>query len=448
MTNDERVKYLIIGNSAGGIGAAEAIREIDKEGSMTIISDEPYPVYSRPLISEYLGDGYSLERMLYRPADFYEKSNIGTLFGEKVVQLNTKGHNVKLESGKSVKWKKLLLATGGTPIIPRVPGVDLEGVFTFNKLDDARAVDEFINRFTKRIHVVVIGGGLIGASVSEALRKRDVRVTIVEMKDRVLNTILDEETSALEAKALEEAGVEIITDHTAVRIESYFPGEVSGVSLDDGRSLPCEMVILAVGVRPRLEFIEKSGIKINRGIVVGRHMETSAPDVYACGDVAEAYDFVLGQNRLTPIWPNAYIGGRTAGLNMAGRDEEYPGGTSMNAVKYYGVKLVSAGLVEPPDDSYEVIRETHDDIYRKIILKDGKLVGLVFAGEIEMSGIVYNLMKDGIDVSGFKEALVSDDFGLTSLPEDIRKSRLEIPPDKYISMVTEIEEPEEVVVEE
>ena len=448
MTNDERVKYLIIGNSAGGIGAAEAIREIDKEGSMTIISDEPYPVYSRPLISEYLGDGYSLERMLYRPADFYEKSNIGTLFGEKVVQLNTKGHNVKLESDKSVKWEKLLLATGGTPIIPRVPGVDLEGVFTFNKLDDARAVDEFINRFTKRIHVVVIGGGLIGASVSEALRKRDVRVTIVEMKDRVLNTILDEETSALEAKALEEAGVEIITDHTAVRIESYFPGEVSGVSLDDGRSLPCEMVILAVGVRPRLEFIEKSGIKINRGIVVGRHMETSAPDVYACGDVAEAYDFVLGQNRLTPIWPNAYIGGRTAGLNIAGRDEEYPGGTSMNAVKYYGVKLVSAGLVEPPDDSYEVIRETHDDIYRKIILKDGKLVGLVFAGEIEMSGIVYNLMKDGIDVSGFKEALVSDDFGLTSLPEDIRKSRLEIPPDKYISMVTEIEEPEEVVVEE
>jgi NAD(P)H-nitrite reductase large subunit len=448
MNNDERVKYLIIGNSAGGIGAAEAIREVDEKGSMAIVSDEPYPVYSRTLISEYLGDGYSLERMLYRPADFYEKNNIGKFFNKKVVQLKAKEHTVKLESGKSIKWEKLLLATGGTPIIPDVPGVDLEGVFTFNKLDDAKAVDEFIKRYSKRIHAVVIGGGLIGASVSEALLKRDVRVTIVEMKDRVLNTILDEETSALEARALEEAGVVIITDHTAVRIESYFPGEVSGVSLDDGRSLPCEMVILAVGVRPRLEFIEKSGIKVNRGIVVDRHMTTSAPDVYACGDVAEAFDFVYGENRLTPIWPNAYIGGRTAGLNMAGQDEEYPGGTSMNAVKYYGVKLVSAGLVEPPDDSYEVIRETHDDIYRKIILKDGKLVGLVFAGDIEMSGIIYSLMKDSIDVSGFKETLVSDDFGLTSLPEEIRKSRLETPPEKYISIVTEIEKPEEVVVEE
>jgi NAD(P)H-nitrite reductase large subunit len=208
------------------------------------------------------------------------------------------------------------------------------------------------------------------------------------------------------------------------------------------------MVILAVGVQPRLEFIEKSGIEINRGIVVDRHMATSVPDVYSCGDVAEAFDFILGENRLTPIWPNAYVGGRIAGLNMAGQDEEYPGGTSMNAVKYYGVKLVSAGLVESPDDSYEVIRETHDDIYRKIILKDGKLVGLVFAGDIEMSGIIYNLMKDGIDVSEFKETLVSDDFGLTSLPEEIRKARLEPPPEKFISMVTEIEKPEEVVVEE
>ena len=448
MTNIEKAKYLIIGNSAGGIGAAEAIREIDRKGTIAIVSDEPYPAYSRPLISEYLGDGYSLERMLYRPPDFYEKNGIETLFGEKVTQLNTKGHTVKLESGKSIKWEKLLLATGGTPIIPNIPGSDLEGLFTFNKLDDAKAIDEFLKRYIKKIRAVVIGGGLIGASVTEALLKRDVEVTIVEMKDRVLNTILDEETSEVVAKTLEEAGVEIITDHTAVRIDSYFPGEVSGVSLDNDRSISCEMVIIAVGVQPRLDFIAKSGIKINRGIIVDRHMATSTPDVYACGDVAEAFDFIYGENRLTPIWPNAYTGGRTAGRNMAGIDDEYPGGTAMNAIKYYGVKLVSAGLVVPPDDNYEVIREAHDDIYRKIILKDGKLAGLVFAGDIEMSGIIYNLMKDGIDVSGFKETLVSDDFGLTSLPDEVRKARLEPPPDKYISVVTSIEEPEEVVVEE
>lgn len=133
---------------------------------------------------------------------------------------------------------------------------------------------------------------------------------------------------------------------------------------------------------------------------------------------------------------------------MAGIADEYPGGTAMNAVKYFGVKIVSAGLVVPPDESYEVIREVHDDIYRKIILKEGKLAGMIFTGDIERSGIVYNLMKDRADVTGFKEAIVSNDFGLTSLPEEIRKARLATPPEKYISVVTSIEEPEEVVVGE
>ena len=448
MSGTVRVKYLIIGNSAGGIGAAEAIREVDKKGAITIISDEPYPAYSRPLISEYLTGDYTVEKMLYRPADFYEKNGIKTLFREKVTQLVPKGHTLTLESGKTLTYEKLLLATGGSPIIPKIEGSGLQEVFTFNKLDDARAIDEFLNRYTKRIRAVVIGGGLIGASVTEALLKREVEVTIVEMKDRILNTILDEETSAMEAEALTEAGVTLITNHTAVSINSYFPGEVSGVSLDDGRSISCDMVIIAVGVQPRLDFIKSSNIKVNRGVIVDRHMATSAPDVYACGDVAEAFDFIYRENRLTPIWPNAYTGGRTAGRNMTGIPDEYPGGTAMNAVKYFGVKIVSAGLVIPPDESYEIIREVHDDIYRKIILKDGKLAGMVFAGDIEMSGIIYNLMKDGTDVTDFKEALVADDFGLTSLPDEVRKARLATPPEEYISVVTGIEEPEEVVVEE
>lgn len=448
MSVTEKVKYLIIGNSAGGIGAAEAIREVDKKGTITIISDEPYPAYSRPLISDYLAGDYTVEKMLYRPADFYEKNNIKSILGEKVIKLDTEKHTVKLESGRSLNYQKLLLATGGSPIIPRMEGSDLQGVFTFNKLDDARAIDEFLNRYTKKIKAVVIGGGLIGASVTEALLKREVEVTIVEMKDRILNTILDEETSSMEAEALMEYGVKIITDHTAVSINSYFPGEVSGVSLDDGRSIPCDTVIIAVGVQPRLDFIRSSGIKINRGVIVDRHMQTSAADVYACGDVAEAFDFIYRENRLTPIWPNAHTGGRTAGRNMASIPDKYPGGTAMNAVKYFGVKIVSAGLVVPPDESYETLREVHDHIYRKIILRNGKLAGMVFAGDIEKSGIVYNLMKEGADVSSFKEAIISDDFGLTSLPDEIRRAKLATPPDKYISVVTSIEEPEEIVVEE
>ncbi|MDH5696537.1 MAG: FAD-dependent oxidoreductase, partial [Dehalococcoidia bacterium] len=377
MARKERTRYLIIGNSAGGIGAAEAIREVDKAGAITIISDEPYPTYSRPLISEYLAEGRPLERMLFRPPDFYEKSNIRTLFGENVAQVNFNQHTVRLESGRTLTWQKLLLATGGLPIVPRIEGIRLKGVFTFTKLDDAKAIDRFLNQYGRKVRAVVIGGGLIGMSVTEALVKRGVEVTIVEMKERILNTILDEEASALEEKVLRQAGVDIITGHTVDRMGSYLPGEVTGVSLDDGRPVPCEMVIMAIGVQPRLDLVADSGININRGIVVDRRMATSIPDVYACGDVAEAYDFVYGENRPTPVWPNAYMGGRIAGLNMAGIPTEYQGGTAMNSLKYFGVNIVSAGMVTTLDDSCEVVSEKHNGIYRKVIIKEGQILGLV-----------------------------------------------------------------------
>jgi NAD(P)H-nitrite reductase large subunit len=423
----ENVKYLIIGNSAGGIGAAEAIREVDGSGPVAIVSDEPYPVYSRPLISEYLAHPGPIEKMAYRKSDFYEKNRILTYLGNKIVRVNPEEHSVKLESGQTLGWKKLLISTGGTPIQPNMEGSDLKGVFTFNRLDDAKAIDDFLNRQRRRTKAVVIGGGLIGISITEALVHRGIDVVIVEMKDRVLNTILDEEASSLEAMALELAGVTIITGHTASSINPNLAGEVNGITLDDGQTIHCEMVIVAIGVRPRLDSLVESGLKINRGVIVDRKMRTSAPDIYACGDVSEAYDFVIGGNRLTPIWPNAYVGGRTAGLNMAGRSEEYPGGTSMNSLKYFGIHIVSAGLTVPPDASYETISERYNGTYRKVILKDNKLAGMIYAGEIEKSGIVYNLMKEGVDVGGFKKALVASDFGVAYLPESIRRERLHIP---------------------
>lgn len=448
MARTEKIKYLIIGNSAGGIGAAEAIREVDKTGVITIISDEPYPAYSRPLIAEYLSDRRPMERMLFRPPDFYQKNNIQTILGEKVESLDPNRHTAKLEDGRTLGWEKLLLATGGSPIVPSIPGIKLQGVFTFTRLDDAKAINQFLSRHRKNTRVVVIGGGLIGVSATEALVKRGVEVTIVEMKDRILNTILDEEASALEEKILEKAGVEIITGHTVDKITSYLPDEVTGVSLDDSQPIPCEIVIIAIGVQPRTELAADAGTKTNRGIVVDRQMATSIPDVYACGDAAEAYDFVYGENRLTPVWPNAYSGGRTAGLNMAGIQTEYQGGTAMNSMKYFGVNIVSAGRLTPPDDSYEVISSNHGSVYKKVILKDGLIMGIVFCDDIEKSGIIYNLMKDRVKVDSFKQALVADDFGLASLPEEIWRQRLAVAPLTPASLVTVVEPAEEVLVGE
>ncbi|OGO40362.1 MAG: hypothetical protein A2147_00930 [Chloroflexi bacterium RBG_16_57_8] len=427
--NEVKTKYLIIGNSAGGVGAAEAIRQVDKVGDIAMVSDEPYPVYSRPMISEYLAKKASLERMLYRPSGFYEKNRIATFLGKKVVKVDVDAHTIDLESGENIYWERLLLATGGTPIVSQVEGIEKQGIFTFTTLNDAKAIDSFLNGHKlPGIKAVVIGGGLIGFSVTEALIKRGVAVTIVEMKDRVLNTIVDEETSALAEEALRAAGVEILTNHTVTRVTSYVDGVTTGVTLDDQRAIPCEMVIMAIGVRPRLDLVTGTGIKTNRGIVVDRHMTTSHSDVYACGDVAEAYDYVYASNRLSPIWPNAYIGGRVAGFNMAGVPTEYAGGTAMNSLKYFGLAIASAGIAVPPDGTYEVVSSQTDRINKKVVLKDGIIKGMVFCGDVDKSGVVYGLMRDQLDVRHFKDTLVAADFSLASLPEALWRERLGIPP--------------------
>lgn len=438
-----KVKYLIIGNSAGGIGAAEAIREVDQSGALAIISDESYPTYSRPLIAAYLAEKCPLERMLFRPFDFYERNNISTFLGRKAARLDLGRRTVELDSGDEIWWQKLLLATGGLPITPPIEGVEKRGVFSFTTLDDAKAVDQYLSGTTR---AVVIGGGLIGVSVTEALVKRGIEVIIVEMKERVLNTILDEETSALAEERLGQVGVNIMTGQTVTEV-SASNGAVSSVTLNNGSQIPCNLVIIAIGVLPRTELVADSGIKINRGIVVDCHMATSEPDVYACGDVAEAYDIAYGECRLTPIWPNAYLGGRIAGFNMVGRATEYPGGTAMNSLKYFGLNIVSAGVVNPPDDSYEVLSQCHNGAYRKVILKDGLVVGLVFGGNIEKSGIIFNLIREQIHVDGLKQALVAEDFGLTSLPDEIWRAQLEMPPSALVSPL-ETESVEELVAGE
>jgi len=423
-TKAMRTKYLIIGNSAGGIGAAEAIREAGKTGPITIISDEKYPTYSRPLIAKYLTGERDLDGMLFRPAEFYGQNDIAFLPGERVKVLELESRTAELDSGGRIVCEKLLLATGGVPIVPRMEGVGKRGVFTFISLDDAKAIDVFLDNASK---AVVIGGGLIGISVTEALVKRGVEVTVVEMKERILNTILDEQASLIVEQALRQAKVSIVTSHTVAEIS----GEdmVKGVVLDDREVILCDLVVVAIGVMPRIELVEGIGIKVNRGIVVDRHMATSHPDVYSCGDAAEAYDFVYGENRLTPIWPNAYFGGRIAGYNMAGIETEYPGGTAMNSLNYFGLDIASAGMVAATDgDGFEVLSRQENGICQKVVLKDGLLAGMVFVGDIENSGIIFNLMRDRVNVSDFKQALLADDFGLASLPRELWQERLEAPP--------------------
>jgi len=413
--------YVIIGNSAGGIGAAEAIRQVDREGRLTIISDEPYPAYSRPAISEVLARERALDRILYRPKDFYQRLGIQAILGTRAERIDFSAREVYLADGRRVHWDRLLLATGGTPFVPPMEGKDLLGVYTFTRLDDALALDQ---RLRPGSHVVVIGGGLIGMSVSDALVKRGCRVTIVELMDRILGTMLDPEGSALAEAAARRAGVEVITGHTVQRIHDDGNGNACGVTLDDGREFACRAVVVAIGVRPRIDLVADSPINVGRGILVNARMETNVPGVYACGDVAEAYDIIAGTTRVVPIWPAAYLGGRVAGLNMAGWPAEYPGHFPMNSLKYFGLKIISGGIQVADGDGYEELRHGDDQSYRKVILKDGRIVGATFVGNIDRAGIILGLMREQLDVSSLKEKLVREDFGLIHMPAEWRRQRL------------------------
>lgn len=416
--NTTRTKYLVIGNSAGGTGAAEAIRECDPAGRLLIVSDEQYPAYSRPLISEYLSHERVLKTMLFRSPGFYDRHKVELMSGQKVKKLDPVKKTASLEDGSVISWQKLLLATGGLPIIPKINGMEKQGVFNFTCLDDARKIDAYLVKVSS---AVVIGGGLIGMSVTEALSKRGIIVTVIEMKDRVLNTILDETASAAAGQVLSEAGIRIITSNTVAEIAGR--DTVERVVLADGQEINCDMVVIAIGVLPRLDLVKGTAIKVNRGICVDRHMATSLPDIYACGDASEAWDFITGSDRLTPVWPNAYVGGRVAGYNMAGRQAEYKGGTAMNSINYFDMDISSAGLVSAPDDSsYETL--VTDSPYRKLILKDNIIKGMIFVRDIEKSGIIYGLMRDGINVKDFKQSLLSADFGLIDLPRDLRQERM------------------------
>jgi NAD(P)H-nitrite reductase large subunit len=415
--------YLIIGNSAGGIGAIEAIREVDKAGSITIVSDEPYPSYSRPLISKYLSKERSFDDMLYRPSDFYEKCSVDTLLGQRVSTVMPGDSAVALDDGGYIGWKRLLLACGGMPIVPKIENIDKQGVFNFTTLDDAKAIDEFLENVNS---AVVIGGGLIGVSVTEALVKRGVDVTVVEMKDRILNTILDEESSFIAQQSLESSGVNIITGDSVASING--DGCVAGVMLKGGTEISCELVIVAIGVLPRTELVKGTNIRVNQGVVVDRYMETNHPGIYACGDAAEAYDFVLGINRPIPIWPNAYIGGRVAGLNMAGVSAVYSGGTAMSSLNYFGLDIIAAGLTTASaDGSYECLCKRGNGRYFKLLLKDNVIVGMICVSEIEKAGILFNLMKEKVDVTEFKDNLLDDDLGLVDLPRGFWQERILAP---------------------
>jgi NAD(P)H-nitrite reductase large subunit len=419
-------KYLIIGGSAGAVGAVEAIREVDPVGTVMVVSEESPAAYSRPLIGEYLCGNSSFEKIIYRPKEFWSLNNVEVSVSKRVVSVDLSNKFVTLEGGEKVYFEKLLLATGGKPITGSIDGKDKRGVFTFTSLSDAEILKE---RIRGKERAVIIGGGLIGVCIAEALTTNGLDVTIVELKETILSLLLDPTSSEIVSSKIQKEGIKVLTGHSVQRIigKNDDGNTVAAVALENGQVIPCELVVIAIGVRPRIELTQGTEVKTNIGIVVDRFMRTSVPYVYACGDAAEAYDFVYEENRILPQWPTAYSGGRTAGFNMAGKETQYPGSTLMSALKYFNIPVIAAGVTNPMN-SQEIQSlisySPKDAIYKKIVIRKGRIIGFILVKDIERAGILFYLMQKNVNTDGFREKLLSSDFGLLSLPAQIRKTLL------------------------
>jgi NAD(P)H-nitrite reductase large subunit len=419
-------KYVIVGASAAGIGAIEAIRQVDSTGAITIITEECCADYSRPMISDLVSGKADIEKMKCRSDSFWAENNVDARLCKKATNLDITEKKVVLEDGEKITFEKLLLATGGKPFVPKMEGQEKKGVFTFTTMSEAQRIADAIDKENAK-SAVVIGAGLIGISVTEALVKRGLKVTVVELQEKILSLLLDSKASDIVEAVIKKAGVNFATGQSVQQIIGRTDDEntVGGVLLTKGDQVPCDIVVVAIGVIPRTELASGTAIKINRGIIVDNHMQTNIPNIYASGDVAEAYDFILNQNRLLPLWPLAVIEGKVAGYNMAGKETAYEGGTNMSSLKYFGIPIVSIGNANPKqeDSSLEVITQLDikNNIYKKIVLKNNIIVGMTLVNCIDRAGILFNLMKKQVSVKKFKKELLQDDFGWAMLPISLQK---------------------------
>ncbi len=406
-----QMKYVIIGNSAAAVGCIEGIREKDKKGSITVVSNEIHHTYSRPLISYLLYGKTDEERMKYRPDSFYEDNGVTTMLGRTAVKINPDKKTVELDNGTVLSYDKLLVATGSKPFIPPMEGLDtVEKSFTFMTLDDAKALDAAI---TKDSRVLIVGAGLIGLKCAEGIFDKIGHLTVIDLADRILPSILDEKGSELVQKFLEDKGIEFRLGTSAASFDG------NKAVLTNGDEIEFDVLVVAVGVRPNTELVSEAGGSVDRGIVTDKYSRTTITDVYAAGDCAKSHDITTGTDRILALLPNAYMQGVAAGRHMTGADMPYENAMPMNAIGFFGYHVITAGNY----DGEELV--TCDGMnYKKLVVKDNCLKGFIMIGDVRRAGIYTKLIREKVPLDTIDFELISRKPQLMAFSREERAKQL------------------------
>lgn len=397
-------KYVIIGNSAAGIGAVEGIRQVDEQGDITIVSKERYHTYSRPLISYLLQGKTDLQKMKYRSDSFYADNKVNLIFAE-AQKIDAVNKVVKTSNG-DISYEKLLIATGSKPFVPNFEGLEnVQNKFTFMSLDDALALNE---KITPESKVLIIGAGLIGLKCAEALAKLAGSVTVTDIADQAMPSVLDKECAKIVQKVIEDNGIKFLLGDSVARFEAH------KAYLKSGSEVDFDVLVIAAGVRPNTELLENIA-EINRGIVINEKCQTTADSIYAAGDCVLSYDITSEQIKILALLPNAYMQGYTAGVNMAGGDASFKKAFPMNAIGFFGYHILSAGSM-----TGESFVETDGENYKRLFYKDDKLKGFILAGNIQKAGIYTSLIREQTPLSEIDFELIKKNptlaaFGLSKI---------------------------------
>lgn len=407
-----RRHLVILGHGAAALKAAAAIGRQAREAPLTLVAEEPFPAYSRMLLPYYVSGRIEETGLFLRDKRFYQEMGIRLVEGRAARCLLPQQQRVGLADGSWIGYDQLLIATGAVPYRPLVPGIDGDNISALWSLEDARRIRAAQH---KAGHIVILGAGLVGLQALAALFTAGRKITIVEMADGVLPRMLDAPAAGMVAAELRRRGVALFTGTTIVET-SPSPHGKRKVRLGSGEEMECDWLLLAAGAGPNVDFLHGSGLKIGRGILVDSQMRTSIPHIYAAGDVAETRDLLTGESVVPGIWPVALEQGEVAGLNMAGANRESAGSLNLNILEVPGLVVASIGLTAP-DSGMEslVFRDDSRRLYRRLILKGGRLVGAVLVGRIADVGILRNLVQRRADVAAGLASVARGALGLADL---------------------------------
>lgn len=412
--------YVIIGNGIAGVTAAETLRTEDSNAQITIIANDSHPVYYRPALKDYLAGRVRDEKLWARSSSFYQEYAIQCI-SDQVVGINVPRHSVILQSGRQVGYERLLLANGANPRTLSCSGMNLVGVTTLRTIANYQAVLGYLQQIRR---VVVVGSGTLALESVEVLRQRDYQVSHVLRNQTLWSEVLDPTASDLVLQQERRDGVDLHLSEELAGIVGE-QGRVSGVVTTRGVHIPCDMVIIAIGIEPITDFIQQSGIACGRGVRVDGAMRTNVLDIYAAGDVVEMTHPLTGRTRVIGQWYPAVQQARAAAYSMLDGRHAFQQGSPadsnrtylnyLNATFLYGMDFASVGLTTVQGYPFqEIVAEPQPRTYRKVILKDGVPVGMLSLGTRKDALAFKRAIDHGVNLMSVASFLFSKDFNLNA----------------------------------